>query len=193
VPGFGLIFALITITVIGFMAANLAGRTMIAIWDKTLYAMPVVRSIYKGSKQIFETLFSQKGASFRHVCLVEWPRRGAWPTNGFWRRSSPSRPAGPWPGWKVTTSPSGKSRTLMEAASCSKSPPGRSVRPTEPRKSVSPATTRKSDWFISSPARTRSYRPNRRGRPRLRPAGNRVFVAKITFGCLTSAPKRTTA
>ena len=78
VPGFGLIFALITITVIGFMAANLAGRTMIAIWDKTLYAMPVVRSIYKGSKQIFETLFSQKGASFRHVCLVEWPRRGTW-------------------------------------------------------------------------------------------------------------------
>ena len=78
VPGFGLIFALITITVIGFMAANLAGRTMIAIWDKTLYAMPVVRSIYKGSKQIFETLFSQKGASFRHVCLVEWPRRDAW-------------------------------------------------------------------------------------------------------------------
>ena len=78
VPGFGLIFALITITVIGFMAANLAGRTMIAIWDKTLYAMPVVRSIYKGSKQIFETLFSQKGSSFRYVCLVEWPRRDAW-------------------------------------------------------------------------------------------------------------------
>jgi uncharacterized membrane protein len=78
VPGFGLIFALLTITLIGFMAANLAGRTMIAIWDKTLYAMPVVRSIYKGSKQIFETLFAQKGASFRHVCLVEWPRKDAW-------------------------------------------------------------------------------------------------------------------
>lgn len=77
-PGFGLIFALITITLIGAMAANLAGRTMIALWDKTLYAMPVVRSIYKGSKQIFETLFAQKGASFRYVCLVEWPRRGAW-------------------------------------------------------------------------------------------------------------------
>ena len=78
VPGFGLVFALITITVIGFMAANLAGRTMIAIWDKLLKSTPVVRSIYKGSKQIFETLFSQKGASFRYVCLVEWPRRGAW-------------------------------------------------------------------------------------------------------------------
>lgn len=77
-PGFGLIFALITITLIGFMAANLAGRTMIAIWDKLLNSTPVVRSIYKGSKQIFETLFSQKGASFRYVCLVEWPRREAW-------------------------------------------------------------------------------------------------------------------
>ena len=78
VPGFGLIFALIAITMIGFMAANLAGRTMIAIWDKILNSTPVVRSIYKGSKQIFETLFAQKGASFRHVCLVEWPRRGTW-------------------------------------------------------------------------------------------------------------------
>lgn len=78
VPGLGLVVALLAITTIGFMAANLAGRTMIAIWDKTLYAMPVVRSIYKGSKQIFETLFSQKGASFRNVCLVEWPRRGTW-------------------------------------------------------------------------------------------------------------------
>jgi uncharacterized membrane protein len=77
-PGVGLIVALLAITVIGFMAANLAGRTMIAFWDKTLYATPVVRSIYKGSKQIFETLFSQKGASFRHVCLVEWPRKETW-------------------------------------------------------------------------------------------------------------------
>lgn len=78
IPGFGLIFALIAITVIGFLAANLVGRTFIGLWDKILNSTPVVRSIYKGSKQIFETLFSQKGASFRHVCLVEWPRKGAW-------------------------------------------------------------------------------------------------------------------
>lgn len=78
VPGFGLIFALIAITVIGFLAANLVGRTFIGLWDKLLNSTPVVRSIYKGSKQIFETLFSQKGASFRYVCLVEWPRKGVW-------------------------------------------------------------------------------------------------------------------
>mgnify|MGYP003392571502 CR=1 FL=1 len=25
-----------------------------------------------------KTIFSQKGASFRNVCLVEWPRKGTW-------------------------------------------------------------------------------------------------------------------
>jgi uncharacterized membrane protein len=78
VPGFGLVFALVAITLIGFLAANLVGRTLIGIWDNLLNRTPIVRSIYKGSKQIFETIFSQKGASFRYVCLVEWPRKGAW-------------------------------------------------------------------------------------------------------------------
>jgi uncharacterized membrane protein len=78
IPGFGLVFALGAITLIGALAANLVGRTLIGLWDKLLNRTPVVRSIYKGSKQIFETIFSEKGASFRYVCLVEWPRKGAW-------------------------------------------------------------------------------------------------------------------
>jgi uncharacterized membrane protein len=78
VPGFGLVVALIAITLVGALAANLVGRTLIAIWDKLLNSTPIVRSIYKGSKQIFSTIFSQKGNTFRHVCLVEWPRRDAW-------------------------------------------------------------------------------------------------------------------
>jgi uncharacterized membrane protein len=78
IPGFGLIFALAFITMIGALAANLVGRTVIGLWDKLLNRTPVVRSIYKGSKQIFETIFSEKGSSFRYVCLVELPRKGAW-------------------------------------------------------------------------------------------------------------------
>jgi uncharacterized membrane protein len=77
-PGFGLLFALIGITVVGALAANLVGRTLLGWWDKLLNRTPVVRSIYKSSKQIFETLFSEKGTSFRYVCLVEWPRPGVW-------------------------------------------------------------------------------------------------------------------
>jgi uncharacterized membrane protein len=78
VPGFGLVTALVLITIIGALAANLVGRTMIMIWDKVLNSTPIVRSIYKGSKQIFQTIFAQKGNSFRCVCLVEWPRKGTW-------------------------------------------------------------------------------------------------------------------
>jgi uncharacterized membrane protein len=76
VPGIGLIFALVGITLIGALAANLVGRTILNVWDRLLNRTPVVRSVYKGTKQIFETLFSQSGASFRSVGLIEWPRKG---------------------------------------------------------------------------------------------------------------------
>jgi uncharacterized membrane protein len=78
VPGFGLICALGLITLVGFLAANLVGRTLLSWWDTLLNSTPVVRSLYKGSKQIFETLFADQGSSFRYVCLVEWPRAGTW-------------------------------------------------------------------------------------------------------------------
>ena len=57
IPGFGLLLALILITLVGALGANLVGRTLIGWWDKALNSTPVVRSVYKGSKQIFETLF----------------------------------------------------------------------------------------------------------------------------------------
>ena len=40
--------------------------------------MPVVRAIYRGLKQVFETLFSGSGSSFRRVGLVEFPSPGMW-------------------------------------------------------------------------------------------------------------------
>jgi uncharacterized membrane protein len=78
VPGTGLVFSLVFISFVGFLGANYVGRTVIGWWDGLVNRTPVVRSIYKGSKQIFETMFSEKGASFQKVCLVEWPRRDAW-------------------------------------------------------------------------------------------------------------------
>ena len=40
--------------------------------------MPVVRAIYRSLKQVFETLFSGNGSSFRRVGLVEFPSPGMW-------------------------------------------------------------------------------------------------------------------
>lgn len=78
IPGFGLVFFLFFITMIGALAANFVGRYFLGLWETLLNRLPVVGSLYKSSKQIFETIFAEKGASFRNVCLVEWPRKGVW-------------------------------------------------------------------------------------------------------------------
>src|ERR1700687_297878 len=78
VPGAGLVVAFIAITLLGFLTANLVGRTLVEFGETLLERMPLVRSIYKGVKQVFETLFSESGSSFRKVALVEFPSPGMW-------------------------------------------------------------------------------------------------------------------
>jgi uncharacterized membrane protein len=77
-PGSGLIVAVIALTLLGFLTANLIGRTLVDLGERLLGRMPVVRAIYRGLKQVFETLFSGKGSSFRRVGLVEFPSPGMW-------------------------------------------------------------------------------------------------------------------
>ena len=57
---------------------GLIGRTLVDLGEKLLGRMPVVRAIYRGLKQVFETLFSGSGSSFRRVGLVEFPSPGMW-------------------------------------------------------------------------------------------------------------------
>ena len=78
IPGLGLLVILIFLTFIGFITANIFGRTLIRIGERIVGRMPVVRSIYSGLKQVFETLFQQSSQSFRQAVLVEWPRREIW-------------------------------------------------------------------------------------------------------------------
>jgi uncharacterized membrane protein len=78
VPGLGLVIAFTGLTLLGFLAANLVGRSLIEVGEVLLARMPVVSSIYKGVKQIFETVFKQDGQSFRQVGLIEWPGPGLW-------------------------------------------------------------------------------------------------------------------
>ena len=78
VPGSGLVVAVIALTLLGFLTANLIGRTLVDLGERLLGRMPVVRAIYRGLKQVFETLFSGQGSSFRRVGLVEFPSPGMW-------------------------------------------------------------------------------------------------------------------
>jgi len=78
IPGTGLIVAVFALTFLGFLTANLIGRTLVDFGERLLGRMPVVRAIYRGLKQVFETLFSSNGSSFRKVGLVEFPSPGMW-------------------------------------------------------------------------------------------------------------------
>jgi len=76
IPGVGLLVALVLLTVLGALAANLFGRTVVRYGERLLDQMPVVRNLYRALKQIFETVLSQSNQSFRQVGLIEYPRKG---------------------------------------------------------------------------------------------------------------------
>ncbi len=78
VPGFGLLLALLGITMIGFLAKNLIGRSIVRLGESILHRMPLVRSIYRGLKQLFETVLREQSNSFKKVGLIEYPSPGLW-------------------------------------------------------------------------------------------------------------------
>jgi uncharacterized membrane protein len=78
IPGLGLIIGFVGLTLLGFLTANLVGRRLVAFGEGIVSRMPIVRPIYRTAKQIFQTLFSSSGTSFRKVGLVEFPSPGMW-------------------------------------------------------------------------------------------------------------------
>ncbi len=78
VPGFGLFAALVAITIIGFLTANIAGRSLVSVGESILGRMPLVRNLYGALKQIFETVLNDSGRNFTKAGLIEYPREGLW-------------------------------------------------------------------------------------------------------------------
>lgn len=76
VPGVGLVTAFVCLTLLGFITANYLGRSIIAAGERMLSRMPLIRNLYSGLKQLFETVLSQQQKSFQRAGLVEYPRKG---------------------------------------------------------------------------------------------------------------------
>src|SRR3984893_10306567 len=76
--GYALVVGVIALTLLGFLTANLIGRPLVGLGERLLGRIPAVRAIYRGLKQVFETLFSGNGSSFRRVGMVEFPSPGMW-------------------------------------------------------------------------------------------------------------------
>lgn len=80
IPGVGLVFGIVGLTLIGALAANLLGRSLISAGEMMVGRMPIVRNVYQGLKQIFESVVtaSAPNKSFQKVALMEFPSKGIW-------------------------------------------------------------------------------------------------------------------
>jgi len=82
IPGLGLIFSLVTITIFGFLSTHFFGRYLYNLIDRIFRNFPLIRHIYPSIKSIFEFLFSKEHLSFKKAVLVRYPTKESW-TIGF--------------------------------------------------------------------------------------------------------------
>ena len=78
IPGTGLIICFIVILITGIIAKNVFGQKIFQVWDKMIFRIPIVKSIYKGIKQVSDTLLSSNGNAFRKAILVRFPHNDVW-------------------------------------------------------------------------------------------------------------------
>lgn len=78
IPGAGVVIALLALTLVGALAANLIGRWVVQTADDLIASLPLVRSIYGGAKQVFKQVAAPERTSFQKAVLVEFPKPGAW-------------------------------------------------------------------------------------------------------------------
>lgn len=78
IPGFGLLIAVLVITTVGFLARNLIGRSIVDFGESVMHRMPLIRTVYRSLKQIFETVLKEQSTSFKTVGLIEFPSPGMW-------------------------------------------------------------------------------------------------------------------
>lgn len=78
IPGLGIILTLVVVGLTGLLMRNVFGQRLWEASEKAMLHVPFVGSIYKGVKQVSDTLLSGSGNSFRKVLLVRYPHPEAW-------------------------------------------------------------------------------------------------------------------
>jgi len=77
-PGLGILLALLFIIFIGAVTTHFAGRQLIRALNLFMERIPLIRTVYKATRQLFEAMFSAHSKAFREVVMVQFPRPGSW-------------------------------------------------------------------------------------------------------------------
>lgn len=78
VPGIGVVIVIITMILVGALTAGFVGRIFNRISERIMNRVPVLRGVYKATRQILETILAQQSKAFREAVLVEYPRKDMW-------------------------------------------------------------------------------------------------------------------
>jgi uncharacterized membrane protein len=78
IPGIGLVALILMIVGIGAIASNIFGRRLIGAAEGLIERIPILRWIYRTTKQLFSILLQEQSTSFRKVVLVTFPCEGSY-------------------------------------------------------------------------------------------------------------------
>lgn len=78
IPGLGLLFLLLVLLAVGWLAERTVGARVVAGWHALLERFPLTRRLYTASHRIVRTVFGQDQRFFREVALVEYPSPERW-------------------------------------------------------------------------------------------------------------------
>ncbi len=78
IPGIGIVVTFVVLLLTGIVATNFFGQKLLQLWDQLWMRIPIVKSIYKGIKQVSDTLLSSKGNAFRRAILIKFPSTESW-------------------------------------------------------------------------------------------------------------------
>ena len=76
IPALGLVITLLIVLTVGWFTTNFFGKRLIHLGENIVGKIPFVRRIYKGSKQVVQSIAHADTRAFRKVVLIEFPRRG---------------------------------------------------------------------------------------------------------------------
>ncbi|MBE9531584.1 MAG: DUF502 domain-containing protein [Proteobacteria bacterium] len=75
-PGLEIAITIVGIFLLGVIATNFLGRSLVRFSERMIDKIPFLRTVYRGSKQFMETFFSGQRDGFSSVVMLEYPRRG---------------------------------------------------------------------------------------------------------------------
>lgn len=78
IPGLGAVLTFLILFITGILATNFVGQRLVAVWEKILQQIPVVKTIYTSVKQVSDTLLAGNGQAFRQAVLVRYPHGDSW-------------------------------------------------------------------------------------------------------------------